>query len=48
MKSVNELKNMKEFSSAWLQKITGNENKVVFKLNSASQVNVIPKPELLK
>lgn len=47
MQRVNQL-DMKASDSAWLQNFTMNENEVVFKLDSGSQVTAIPKSELLK
>ncbi|GFS39364.1 transposon Tf2-12 polyprotein, partial [Nephila pilipes] len=47
LKSVNEL-DMKETNCVWYEKIYVNKNPVMFKLDTGSQVNVIPKSELLK
>lgn len=47
LKSIAELET-NESSSVWYQKIKVNQNEVEFKLDTGSQVNVIPKTELLK
>ncbi|GFS31781.1 reverse transcriptase domain-containing protein [Trichonephila inaurata madagascariensis] len=47
LKSVNEL-DAKETNCVWYEKILVNKNAVMFKLDTGSQVNVIPKSELLK
>ncbi|GFQ83696.1 retrovirus-related Pol polyprotein from transposon opus [Trichonephila clavata] len=47
LKSVNEL-DTKETNCVWYEKIYVNKNPVMFKLDTGSQVNVIPKSELLK
>ncbi|GFY79394.1 alanine--glyoxylate aminotransferase 2, mitochondrial [Trichonephila inaurata madagascariensis] len=47
LKSVNEL-DAKETNCVWYEKILVNKNAVTFKLETGSQVNVIPKSELLK
>ncbi|GFS92977.1 retrovirus-related Pol polyprotein from transposon 17.6 [Trichonephila clavipes] len=47
LKSVNELEE-KETNCVWYEKILVNKNAVMFKLVTGSQVNVIPKSELLK
>ncbi|GFS56153.1 hypothetical protein TNCV_1650681 [Trichonephila clavipes] len=47
LKSVNEL-DAKETNCAWYEKILVNENSVMFKLDTGSQVNVISESELLK
>ncbi|GFY13754.1 uncharacterized protein TNCV_4961241 [Trichonephila clavipes] len=47
LKSVNEL-DAKETNCVWYEKIFVNKNAVMFKLDTGSQVNVIPKSELLK
>ncbi|GFY46024.1 hypothetical protein TNIN_156291 [Trichonephila inaurata madagascariensis] len=47
LKSVNEL-DAKETNFVWNEKILVNKNAVTFKLDTGSQVNVIPKSELLK
>lgn len=47
LKSIDEL-NSEELGSVWLQDITVDGNKVQFKLDTGSQVNVIPKTELLR
>ncbi|GFY55502.1 retrovirus-related Pol polyprotein from transposon opus [Trichonephila inaurata madagascariensis] len=47
LKSVNEL-DAKETNCVWYEKILVNKNAVTFKLDTGSQVNVIPKSELLK
>lgn len=47
LKSINELER-ENSSSVWLQNITVNNYDVMFKLDTGSQVNVIPKNEILK
>ncbi|GFS40736.1 transposon Tf2-9 polyprotein [Trichonephila inaurata madagascariensis] len=47
LKSVNEL-DAKEANCVWYEKILVNKNAVTFKLDTGSQLNVIPKSELLK
>ncbi|GFR03747.1 retrovirus-related Pol polyprotein from transposon 17.6 [Trichonephila clavata] len=47
LKSVNEL-DMKETNCVWYEKIYVNKTPVMFKLDTGSQMNVIPKLELLK
>ncbi|GFR02203.1 reverse transcriptase domain-containing protein [Trichonephila clavata] len=47
LKSVNEL-DTKETNCVWYEKIYVNKNPVMFKLDTGSQVNVIPKSEILK
>ncbi|GFY64807.1 reverse transcriptase domain-containing protein [Trichonephila inaurata madagascariensis] len=47
LKSVNEL-DAKETNCVWYKKILVNKNAVTFKLDTGSQVSVIPKSELLK
>ncbi|GFY48754.1 hypothetical protein TNIN_295531 [Trichonephila inaurata madagascariensis] len=45
LKSVNEL-DAKETNCVWNEKILVNKKAVTFKLDTGSQVNVIPKSEL--
>lgn len=47
LKSLHEL-NSENCDSTWFQKLKVNNNSVIFKLDTGSQVNVIPKSELLK
>ncbi|GFT40550.1 uncharacterized protein TNCV_2092711 [Trichonephila clavipes] len=47
LKSVNELDG-KETNCVWYEQILVNKNAVMFKLDTGSEVNVIPKSELLK
>ncbi|GFW20580.1 retrovirus-related Pol polyprotein from transposon 17.6 [Trichonephila clavipes] len=47
LKSVNDL-DAKETNCVWYGKVLVNKNAVMFKLDTGSQVNVIPKSELLK
>ncbi|GFU76590.1 hypothetical protein TNCV_1940781 [Trichonephila clavipes] len=47
LKSVNEL-DAKETNCVWYEKILVNKNAAMFKLDTGSQVNVIPKSEILK
>ncbi|GFR21905.1 hypothetical protein TNCT_689841 [Trichonephila clavata] len=47
LKSVNEL-DTKETNCVWYKTILVNKNAVMFKLDTGSQVNAIPKSELLK